>query len=281
MFSSSSKDIVINPLHSRIPLNNIPQGVWINLSIDVLSFVAECFKNQTFRSIEFISLSADCKIRRIFSMRSSLPEYDRNLSDEFPLEYAEILPRTLALPNTVQQENINYNIERVKISNESDLKSSKEYLNSNNIINSNVKENVTKLNKQKISNFNNNKPTSNKIPNKNNNGELLNKQEFIIENYQMNFDLSKSKSPEKETKTITKPNRIQNKTRNTKKPVTNVKKPNEITAPQNITETKSNILLNTLNYKNIDKWDNSNVIGDSIEEIYEVEHKNDKNEERG
>src|SRR5688572_27137339 len=104
MFSTSSKDIVINPLHCRIPLLNIPVGVWVNLSIDVLSFVADCFKSQTFRSIDFISITANCKIKRVFSMRSALMEWDKpninnnnsNLED-FPLEYAEVLPKNLAL----------------------------------------------------------------------------------------------------------------------------------------------------------------------------------------
>jgi hypothetical protein len=114
IFSTSGRDIVINPLHCRIPILNIPIGAWINLSIDVLSFVSECFKNQTFRSIDFISITASCKIRRIFSMRNSLVETTRNTNDDFVLEYADILPKNLALPGNVSFENININIEKLK-----------------------------------------------------------------------------------------------------------------------------------------------------------------------
>lgn len=114
MFSTSSRDIVVNTLHCRIPLVSIPVGVWVNLSIDVLSFVSECFKSQTFRSIDYFSISANCKIRRIFSMRNSLTEWDRTNNEEFPMEYGEILPKNLALPSGLTHENINLNIERVR-----------------------------------------------------------------------------------------------------------------------------------------------------------------------
>jgi len=115
MFSSSSKDIVINTLHCRIPINvSIPIGVWFNLSIDVLSFVSDCFKFQTFRSIDYISITANCKIRRIFSMRNSLTEINKTKNEEFPMEYGEILPKNLALPSDTYHENINYNIDKIK-----------------------------------------------------------------------------------------------------------------------------------------------------------------------
>jgi hypothetical protein len=229
MFSTSSKDIVINPLHCRIPLINIPIGMWVNLSIDVLSFVSECFKSQTFRSIDFISITANCKIRRIFSMRNALMEYDKNNTgnEEFPLEYAEILPKNLAFPSNVQHENINLNIDKLKFYIENELKQSKDFkeLNSNSHANnfSNIGANINNYNinsplnnnnqkfKKNLKNTNNNinntpkllkvsgginirskslnKPTKN-IPNNTNEHELMNNQEFIE-----NYSKFNSKSP--------------------------------------------------------------------------------------
>ena len=67
LLSACSKEFIKNQLHCRIPIINIPTGIWINFSIDILSFVSECFKGQSFREIDSICLSADCKIRRISS----------------------------------------------------------------------------------------------------------------------------------------------------------------------------------------------------------------------
>ena len=69
LISACSKDFIMNQLHCRIPIINIPIGKWINLCIDILGFVSECFKGQTFRAIDSICLTADCKIRRICGMR--------------------------------------------------------------------------------------------------------------------------------------------------------------------------------------------------------------------
>jgi hypothetical protein len=72
IFSSNNDNLVINQLHCRIPIFELPIGKWINLSIDILSFVSECFKNLTFRSVDFISLSMSGKVRYIFTMRTPL-----------------------------------------------------------------------------------------------------------------------------------------------------------------------------------------------------------------
>ena len=72
IFSSNNDNLVINQLHCRIPIFELPIGKWINLSIDILSFVSECFKNLTFRSVDYISLSMSGKVRYIFSMRTPL-----------------------------------------------------------------------------------------------------------------------------------------------------------------------------------------------------------------
>jgi len=72
IFSSNNDNLVLNQLHCRIPIFELPIGKWINLSIDILSFVSECFKNLTFRSVDYISLSMSGKVRYIFTMRTPI-----------------------------------------------------------------------------------------------------------------------------------------------------------------------------------------------------------------
>ena len=78
IFSSNNSDLVINQLHCRIPIFKFPIGRWVNLSIDILSFVSKCYKNLTFRSVDYISLSMSGKVRFIFTMRTPLKELNNN-----------------------------------------------------------------------------------------------------------------------------------------------------------------------------------------------------------
>jgi hypothetical protein len=328
MFSTSSKDVVINPLHCRIPLVEVPIGTWLNISIDVLSFVADCFKTETFRSIDFISVSANCKIRRIFSMRNSLMELEKNLNEEFPLEYAEILPKNLALPFTIAHENINLNIEKIKLQIETEFKSSKDLsnVNSTNVLSPQFNKNGSAKFQTQLKNPNvkatvnlSNTPTqirskSQTRPLKQEK-ELKNKQEFLIKE-KIN---SKSPGPEafgedsdliniiknrvkmnKENIKINPRNFIKsiNKEHNQKalsRPIKINPTPSKSNAKSHYNFNKSNkspskynpiehmniqgkddnlILLNTLNYKNMGKWENSkDNMADSIEEIYDIEDK--------
>jgi len=114
--------MAINSHHVRIPLQPLPMNIWVNVSLDILSFISECFGNITFRSIEMISISSCCKVRRIFSMRSGLPEksipvssfnyHDEKLdSNNY---YSEELSKNLVLPTFIKYENININYDIVK-----------------------------------------------------------------------------------------------------------------------------------------------------------------------
>lgn len=105
IFSSNNSDLVFNQLHCRIPILNFPIGKWVNFSIDILSFVSECFKDLTFRSIDYICLSMSGKVREIFTMRSPLSTLEGN-SDAF----ASPVPDRFAVG---QSENINMNCNRV------------------------------------------------------------------------------------------------------------------------------------------------------------------------
>ena len=82
IFSTNNSDLAINQLHCRIPIFKMPIGRWINLSIDILSFVSKCYKNLTFRSVDYISLSMSGKVRYIFAMRTPLIE----LNNKFEID---------------------------------------------------------------------------------------------------------------------------------------------------------------------------------------------------
>ena len=82
IFSSNNDNLVLNQLHCRIPILELPIGKWINLSIDILSFVSECFKNLTFRSVDYISLSMSGKVRYIFTMRTPITDNMAQLETE-------------------------------------------------------------------------------------------------------------------------------------------------------------------------------------------------------
>lgn len=97
-------------MHCRIPLVNLILNTWINLSIDVISFASECFKSQTFRSIEYISITGNCKIKKIFSMRNVLI----NSLNETNSKELEQQNKIIGFPPKLVFENINMNIEKVK-----------------------------------------------------------------------------------------------------------------------------------------------------------------------
>lgn len=76
IFHSGAKEIVTNPLHARIPINQFKRNVWVNLSIDVVAFAHSCFKGTNIRSIDLIIVTASCRLRKIFTMKN--PLYDDN-----------------------------------------------------------------------------------------------------------------------------------------------------------------------------------------------------------
>lgn len=106
IFSTNNRDLNLNQLHCRIPILNFPIGKWVNCSIDILSFVSVCFKDLTFRSIDYICLSMSGKVREIFTMRTGLNTGGIQLPDL----YLQNIPDKFMLPDA---ENINMNFNRV------------------------------------------------------------------------------------------------------------------------------------------------------------------------
>ena len=126
LFSACSKEFVINNYHCRLPLINFPTNTWVNLSIDIISFVNSCFSSENFRSIDFICLSADCKIRKICAMRKNFTD---SLNDYFENDESSI-PKNFLLPSNINF--INLNIDMNYIQSNIQINNIKEnYLNNN------------------------------------------------------------------------------------------------------------------------------------------------------
>lgn len=122
IFSTHLKDFNLNYFSALIPLGEFPIGVWVNFSVDVLGFVTHCFKGMTFKSIDSVMVSADCKIRRIFTMRGKikLPELESEgnvSSSNNNNEIESDIPKKMKIETTdkgVSVICVNYNVEVVK-----------------------------------------------------------------------------------------------------------------------------------------------------------------------
>ena len=110
LFSACSKEFVINNYHCRLPLINFPTNTWVNLSIDIISFVNSCFSSENFRSIDFICLSADCKIRKICAMRKNFTD---SLNDYYENEVSSI-QKNFLLPSNINFLNLNIDMNYIQ-----------------------------------------------------------------------------------------------------------------------------------------------------------------------
>lgn len=91
MLASSSKTLEKKFFHLKTPIDIIKRNVWLNLCVDVWSFM-EGFKGQTFRTLDMIILSAPCKLRKVFSSKTPLDENNHP-------------PKNVNFPSTVPYQN--------------------------------------------------------------------------------------------------------------------------------------------------------------------------------
>ena len=138
MFTEGAKDIVANQMHARIPNSSIKRNQWLNLGIDMQSFMNECFGKQlgtsvsgqgasqnhslgfspgdaspqlpqnVFKCLEQIQLEGRMKVRKVFSTRSQIPceqpcDADLQLYDAVP--EVESLPRNIDFNPSVNSVN--------------------------------------------------------------------------------------------------------------------------------------------------------------------------------
>nr|CAB3227123.1 uncharacterized protein C3orf67 homolog [Phallusia mammillata] len=102
VLSTSVKDIAPTPLHAKLPLSFVKRDVWLNLCFDLVSLISDVFPSQTFKSLESVALSGNCKVRRAFTMKnqpfdsSGLPDDPTNTGP------CESIPNSLQFSSTVQ-----------------------------------------------------------------------------------------------------------------------------------------------------------------------------------
>jgi hypothetical protein len=243
-------------------------------------------------------------------MKNSLVETNKLLlEEEFPLEYAEILPKNLSIPNTVQYENINLSMEKLKYLLVNEGKTTGDIgqfesmcLNSPTTTNKKVSLLTAPLEKEPrlkhtknnlvdgVLNINNYTPNNKENPQdktrskSNVTGKMRVKSNIEPQkeafDYKMNYDITKSPEPKtandhkREIKELmyNKNSKVyNNKKVFTTNKGTNKAKPNDKGTHNQPIESSNMVLLNTLNYKNIDKWEQSQQADNSIEEIYDLD----------
>lgn len=96
--STVHKELSSTPLHAKIPLFMIKRKIWCNLCIDLVAFTSEIFKGAVFQSLDGIIVSANCKLRKIFTLKSK-PQDSADKDDE----PTDIIPRSCQLITDVPQ----------------------------------------------------------------------------------------------------------------------------------------------------------------------------------
>ncbi|XP_046841413.1 protein CFAP20DC-like isoform X2 [Xenia sp. Carnegie-2017] len=94
-FSSNLKDASVTPLHAKFPLNCIKHGFWLNMCLDLESLVKNTFHGSTCRSLEGFTVTANCRLKRVFTLRS--PPMDNSELGETQYDHYESLPRNVQL----------------------------------------------------------------------------------------------------------------------------------------------------------------------------------------
>nr|XP_014724238.2 protein CFAP20DC isoform X8 [Equus asinus] len=105
--STVHKELSSTPLHAKIPLFMIKRKIWCNLCIDLVAFTSEIFKGAVFQSLDGIIVSANCKLRKIFTLKSKPQDTaDKDAGYDVPLptdEPTDIIPRSCQLTTDVPQ----------------------------------------------------------------------------------------------------------------------------------------------------------------------------------
>ncbi|XP_027443414.1 protein CFAP20DC isoform X3 [Zalophus californianus] len=105
--STVHKELSSTPLHAKIPLFMIKRKIWCNLCIDLVAFTSEIFKGAVFQSLDGIIVSANCKLRKIFTLKckpKDTADKDAGYGVPFPTaEPTDIIPRSCQLTTDVPQ----------------------------------------------------------------------------------------------------------------------------------------------------------------------------------
>ncbi|XP_069721775.1 protein CFAP20DC [Phaenicophaeus curvirostris] len=105
--STVHKELSVTPLHAKIPLFTFKREIWCNMCIDLVGFTSEIFRGAVFQSLDGIIISASCKLRKIFTLKSKpqdTPEEDAMCGvPSMPCKSTDIIPRTCQLNTDVPQ----------------------------------------------------------------------------------------------------------------------------------------------------------------------------------
>mmetsp|Transcript_17132 Transcript_17132/g.30743 ORF Transcript_17132/g.30743 Transcript_17132/m.30743 type:complete len:320 (-) Transcript_17132:31-990(-) len=108
---TQGREIVRNQLHARIPIDAVSRDIWVNLCIDVVSFISHCFPSITMRSIDSLSVSGMCLVKRIFTMRMRLRDTTKDNDDAN--YYYEPVPVPCEFPRHSQCVSQYFDLEKV------------------------------------------------------------------------------------------------------------------------------------------------------------------------
>ncbi|KAM8868567.1 protein CFAP20DC isoform 1-T1 [Synchiropus picturatus] len=102
--STVHKELSTTLWHARIPFMGLRRNVWSTLFIDLVSFTGKLFKDTGFSTLDGISLSATCRVRRIFTMNPELSLAAKY--DTFFCEAAlvDAIPHSCRLPSDVDHQ---------------------------------------------------------------------------------------------------------------------------------------------------------------------------------
>ena len=98
IFSTSIREAVWNPMHTRVPLDGVPRGRWVNLTLDLPALVEANF-GATFGRLESLALGGACRLRKIVTfMEATVGPGEACSAEEDPSS----VPRGLELPAGVE-----------------------------------------------------------------------------------------------------------------------------------------------------------------------------------
>ncbi|PKK26398.1 hypothetical protein A306_00009018 [Columba livia] len=104
--STVHKELSVTTLHAKIPLFTIKRNIWCNMCIDLVAFTSEIFGGAVFQSLDGIIISANCKLRKIFTLKSKpqdTAEEDVPCVPFMPRGLTDAIPRTCRLNTDVPQ----------------------------------------------------------------------------------------------------------------------------------------------------------------------------------
>jgi len=78
--STAFRSVACTPLHCQLPLTALHRNEWVNLALDLHSFVQGAW-NATFHCLDTLTILPSCKLRQVFTMRDA--PIDTSGSDNF------------------------------------------------------------------------------------------------------------------------------------------------------------------------------------------------------